>query len=259
MSAGWKGLFTRYPRGRKRLLVVDHDPGRHLRYRLLVLLLIVGVGVACFYLGISLAGKELGILRTELVHTKADNSEQIEELDTLRRKVVILERSAWINREAAEDVRLELMKLREEKSVLTRDLSFFRSIMDPGSLEEGVNVQNFELQPLTEEGKFQWKFMVVQNAKQHRVQKGTFKVRVDGYLGDIKKSYDLGQLSSDMSDNGQVLSFRYFQSVPGEGVWGTLELPKGFEPEILEVSVQLTSPSRKIIKKTLEWFVEESE
>lgn len=263
MNKGWKGLFSRggshAAQGGKRLLVIDHDPRRQARFRLLILLLVVGVGIASFYLGMSMAAKELGILRTELVQTKTENGDQAQELDTLRRKVAILERGAWINHEAAEEVRLELVKLREEKSVLTRDLSFFRSIMDPDSLEDGVYIQNFELEPLADARKFHWKFMVVQNAKQHRVQKGTFRARVDGYLGDVKKSYDLGQLSEQMQSSGQGLGFRYFQSIPGDGVWGTLELPEGFEPEALEVSVQLTSPSRKIIKKTFEWLIEESE
>ncbi|WP_281647646.1 DUF6776 family protein [Parendozoicomonas sp. Alg238-R29] len=263
MNKGWKELLrfggSRSLQGSKRLLVVDHDPRRNVRYCLLILLLVAGTAVASFYLGISMAARELGILREELILTKAENSEQIEELDVLRRKVAILERGAWINREAAEEVRLELVKLREEKSVLTRDLSFFRSIMDPASLEEGVNIQSFELLPTSDPGKFQWKFMIVQNAKQHRLQKGNFKARVDGFLGDAKKSYDLYSLSKQLESGGQGLGFRYFQSVPGDGVWGVLELPEGFEPEVVEVSVQLTSPSRKIIKKTFEWLIEESE
>ena len=258
-SSIWKSRIPSADRRIKRLLVVDHDPVRHLRFRLLVTLLAVGATVSSFYLGMSTASRKIDILSTELQDTKADNGEQFDELDGLRRKVAILERGASINQQAAEEVRLDLVRMREEKSVMSRDLRFFRGIMDPTRAEDGVSIQRFELQPTSDTRRFQWKFVVVQNAKQHQLQKGNLKVRIDGYKGEARASYDLGQLSRQMKDKGQDLGFRYFQGIPGDGVWGTLELPENFEPDAIEVSIQLTSPSRKVATKSFEWLIEESE
>ncbi|CAM3576868.1 DUF6776 family protein [Parendozoicomonas haliclonae] len=244
--------------GGKRLLVVHHDPSHQLRIKLLVGLLFVGAAITCFYLGITFATKELTILRSELASTKAENGTHLQELDQLQRKVAILERGAWVSREAAEEIRLELVKLREEKSILSRDLRFYRGIMEPKS-DQGVSVQSFELLATPVPRKFQWKIVVVQNAKEHKQQRGTLQTRIDGFQDGKKVSYTLGQLSGMKGKNGQSLGFQYFQRLPGDSAWGTLELPEGFEPEAMEVSIQLTSPSRKVIKKTFEWFVEESD
>ena len=255
----WKFRKQSADRRAKRLLVVDHDPARSLRFRLLIILLLVGMAITGFYLGMTRNSWELTILRSELATTKTENSEHQEELDVLRRRVAILERGAWINQEAAEEVRLELVRLREEKSIMTRDLRFLRGIMDPARSGNGVGIQSFELLPTSDPRRFQWKMVVVQNAKQHQLQRGSLKARVDGFQGEKRASFELGQLSEHMENDGQNLGFRYFQSIPGDGSWGTLELPADFEPEAMEVSIQLTSPARKVVTRSFEWFIEESE
>ena len=242
-----------------RLRVVSDNPATRRRMYLLVVALVFGTGISGFYIGVSFAWRELGILRTDLISTKAENSEYLEELDGLRRRVAILDRGSQVSRDAAEEVRLDIVKMREDKSRLTRELSFFRSLMDPARADDGVNVQSLELLPTSDPRRFQWKLIVVQNAKQHRLQKGTLQARVDGYKGGQKVSYALADLSKQFDRSSAELGFRYFQSVPGDGLWGMLTLPGDFEPEAMEVTVSLVSPVRKVTKKTFEWLAEESE
>ncbi len=255
----WMSRGSAAVRPEKRLQVVAHDPGRARRTQLLVTLLLAGIAVASFYLGVGMAARDIEILRSELITTKAENGELTEEMDILRRRVAILERGSWINREAAEDVRRELVQLRDEKNALNRDLSFYRNIMDPGNADQGVSIQRLELRKVSE-GRalnYQWRFTVVQQAKQHAFQKGRIQVRVVGLNGEQQASHNLGALSAEFPEKGQDLGFRYFQSHPDESAWGTLELPKNFEPETLEVTIRLTSPARKVITKTYEWHTEE--
>ena len=239
----WKSRRSVANSREKRMVVVVDDSAQRKRMLVILLLLLAGIGIGGFYLGLSMAARDLTILRSELSTTKTDYGEASEELDTLRRRLAILERGAWISREAAEEVRLELVRMREEKSALNRDISFYRGIMDPAKVEHGVTVQNFELVPTSNPRRFQWRMVIVQNARQHQFLKGNIKVQVEGHLNDKKQVYDLSRLSTQFSKGGESLGFRYFQGFPGDGGWGVIEIPGVFDPETAEVSIQLTTPS----------------
>ena len=259
LSRFWQSRRKEADRRERKLRVVPHDPAHDFRVRALVLLLMVGIGGAGFYMGTSFAWDQLGMLRSELDLATQESSSYKVELDTLRRRVAVLDRGNQIGQQAAEEVRLELVRLREEKSDLTRDLRFYQNIMDPALAGQGVGVKSFDLQPTVDERRFQWKMTVVQNAKNHRFQKGKIRARLEGFQNGKKAGYDFASLASSFDKSGESLGFRYFQGIPGDGVWGSLKLPEGFEPERLDVTIHLTSPSRKVTKKSFDWFIEESE
>ncbi len=242
----------------KQAVTIKHEPMRFHQLRYPIALLFVCTAAVCFYLGVGISGRNLEILRTEITETKAVNAEQLDELENLRNQTAMLERNVWINQRAAEEMRLEFIRMREEKSIMTRELRFYRGIMDPARAGDGVAIQTFELLPTSEPGRFQWKLVVTQNSSLYPLQRGQLKINITGSDGEKRVTYPLDKLSKDII-SAQKLGFRYFQSFPGNGLWGVLDLPKGFEPDALEISIQLTSPARKQIKKTVEWFVEESE
>ena len=55
------------------------------------------------------------------------------------------------------------------------------------------------------------------------------------------------------------VKFRYFENLPREATWGIVELPAGFEPVSIDTEVRLTSPTRKTIKNTFEWLVDDTD
>ncbi|MCL6270498.1 hypothetical protein M3P05_11250 [Sansalvadorimonas sp. 2012CJ34-2] len=258
-SRFWQSSRKAADRREKKLRVVAHDPGYAFRIRILVLLLLVGTGCAGFYLGTSFAWNELDVMRSELGSVTEENGSYKVELDTLRRRVAILERGNQISQQAAEEVRQELIRLREEKISLSRDIRFYQNIMNPELANQGVSVKSFELQPAGDSGRFQWKMTVVQNGKNHRFQKGRLLARLEGFRNGKKAGYDFAELTPEFNKGGEKLGFRYFQGIPGDGIWGSLKLPEGFEPERLDVTIQLSSPSKKVTKKSFDWFIEESE
>ncbi len=255
----WQSSRKAADRREKKLRVVAHDPNSVIRGRVLILLLLIGTGGAGFYLGASFAWAALSFLRGELSDVMAENEAYQQEVDTLKRRVTVLERGTQISQQAAEEVRQELVRLREEKSVMNRDLRFYRNILDPAKAENGVHVQSFDLQPTADARRFQWKLVVVQNAKNHQMQRGSLQARLEGHLNGEPSGYNFAELTEQFSRKGERLGFRYFQGLPGDGVWGTLNLPKGFEPDRLDVTVRLTSPSKTVARKSFEWIVEESE
>ncbi len=228
-------------------------------FRVIWLVLYLTTSVISFYLGVGLASDELRIINADYVETKRMYARQISELETLRREKLMVERSAWVSQRAAEELRLDLVRLGDEKQAIARELRFFRAVMDPDRAKEGVSVYTVELRSTPDANRFMWRMVVAQNATLYQVQTGEIEATIHGYLGDKKISVPVGFPSNSGTSQKGALKFQYFQNLPSNSSWGMLSLPEGFEPVSIETDIRLTKPSRKTIKNTFEWQVDEQD
>ena len=140
---------------------------------------------------------------------------------------------------------------------MARQVRFFRGVMDPERAKEGVSVYSVDVRATDDPRLFQWRMMVVQNATLHKDQTGEVKATVQGFVGDqpisVPISFDVDGKSSD----SKKIEFRYFENLPKEGSWGLWSCRKALSPVSIDTEIKLTRPSRKTIKNTFEWLVEE--
>ncbi len=241
------------------LVPVRESADSSVAFRVVWLVLYLTTSVISFYLGVGLASEELRVINADYVETKRMYARQISELETLRREKLMVERSAWVSQRSAEELRLDLVRLGDEKQAIARELRFFRAVMDPDRAKEGVSVYSVELRATPNANRFMWRMVVAQNATLHQVQTGDLQATIHGYQGDKAVSIPMNFSSGGTSSDKGQLKFQYFQNLPQSNSWGMLNLPEGFEPVSIETVIRLTKPARKTIKNTFEWQVDEQE
>ncbi|WP_257253481.1 DUF6776 family protein [Endozoicomonas sp. SESOKO3] len=231
--------------------VVRHDPGRELKIRLFVLLAFVLASALSYYLGGRFSDTEAAILRQE----NSELRNQLQSLagveESLRQKLVILERTSKVDREAANSVRTVIRDLEDEKALLSKDLAFYKSILAPEDTAEGIKLYAFDLLKGEEKNQYRFRMVVSQVARDNPFLKGTLNVSVRGVKDNRKASLSLMELAG--LEKSQALEFRYFQAFPENRDYIDLTLPDGFKPEKVTVSIKVKSGAVRSLTSVLDW------
>lgn len=213
-----------------------------------VLVLLVSAGYLLFQRGMHYAATELdrherqsGDLEQQLEAERAANAE-------LRQQLAILERSSEIDRRASLEVRNEFAVLRDKMQRLRDDLAFYRGIVSPDDNKTGLNIQRFDLQPMSSEGRYRFNLMLTQVKSNERYVRGVIEIDVEGMEDGKNKVLPFTRLRVD---EGKALTFkfRYFQDFEGE-----IALPPKFSPRRLVIRVKPSGKRRPLgVEKTMEW------
>jgi hypothetical protein len=169
----------------------------------------------------------------ELLRTQDELTESLSELDMLRMRYDV-------DRAGLKMVRSEIAAHKERILDLEERLQFFRGLMAPAGKAQGLTLRPVELLAMAQSGRFAYRIVVQQEARNHELLKGVLDVAVLGKQGSEEVRYPLGALSADAGAEALSLRFRYFQAVEG-----VLLLPEGFEPEGIWVEA-ITTGSRKL-------------
>jgi hypothetical protein len=237
-----------------RSVVVQHDPVRQRRRKLLGGVVVVAAflfgiavgGFSCYGLYWSVSEENWAFQERLVVHAR-----QLEELQQWQ---VNNQTRREIDSAALEMVRKELAAQQEMIAELERGIRFYKSLMAPGELAEGLNIRSIDMiaGEEAEAGRFQFRVLVQQSARKHELMTGTLKVSVVGENAGEPAEFDLSDLSLQVPKADIRLRFKYFQAIDGE-----LQLPEGFVPQLLRVSAKSTKPRRSEVSEEFPWSIQE--
>lgn len=230
-----------------RSIVIQDDPALRRRRRLLLglgalVLFVVGALVGAWgnlYLGLESAWENRQ-LRSQIVS-------QARQLEQLRQWKSDAETRRQIDRAALEMVRNELAEQQETITELEKGVHFYRSLMAPGELAEGLSVHSIDLKPGSE-GAYQFRILVQQSSRKHQLLTGDMKVLVHGERNGEHIAYNLSDLSDQVPEADIRLRFKYFQAIDGE-----LKLPEGFSPTVVSTTARSNKPKRAVVQKDFPW------
>ena len=234
-----------------RSVVVQEDPRRRRRLRLLAGLVLLGTFVAGVLLGVSGVNLQWSIAQenNDLREQLALLSRQTEELQQWQANI---QTRRDIDAAALEMVRLDLASQQETIAELERGIKFYKSLMAPGELQEGLSIRSIDIIPEDEPGHYQFRVLVQQSTRKHQLLTGSLNVWVVGEMDGKVTRFDLSALSEDVPNANIRLRFKYFQSIDIEMV-----LPAGFTPQLVQMSAKLTTPRRSEISEEFPWSVQE--
>ncbi|TGD72438.1 hypothetical protein E4634_12955 [Mangrovimicrobium sediminis] len=233
--------------------VVENMPQRTLRMTLLVLSMVSILMLAgAFYLGEQAAysgmrldperyhamQEELPALREQLAQLQGENQAQ--------------QTRAGVDKAALELLRKDLAAQEEQIASLEEGLRFYRSLMAPGEIAQGLSLRPLELVATAEEGTYAFRIVAQQEARKHNLLRGELTAELHGVEAGEEVVYPLAALSEDIEGERIVLRFRYFQSIEG-----TLRLPAGFEPQGLWVTASAREPSKMDVEERFPWRLKE--
>ncbi|MEP1472057.1 MAG: DUF6776 family protein [Halieaceae bacterium] len=238
-SHGYRSRFSRVA-ARRRVLVVA------------VALLAALILVAGFYLGQLAAYSGMGIDPELYRQLRADQPEKEQRLQELDNELATLESRNEVDRAALELLRSDLADQKREIGDLEEGLRFYRGLMAPGELAQGLSLRTPELVALNGEGRFAFRIVAQQEARKHETLRGTLYAEIFGLLEGEQVTYSLAELSDDFDKDVIPLRFRYFQAIEGE-----VSLPAGFDPRFINVTASATSPRKAEAREQYPWQTKE--
>lgn len=219
---------------------------------LLAVVILLGFMVAAFYLGERAAYSGMG-LNPELYRAmKAQIPGLQEQLTEVEAQLEVQTTQNQMGQQALEMVRRELANQKEQIASLEEGLQFYRSLMAPGEIAQGLSLRPLELVALDIPGQFSYRMVAQQEARKHSQLKGDLSAEVNGVLADQQVSYAFAELSPEVDTPLIELRFRYFQSIEG-----TLILPEGFEPRSVSLVATATAPRKMEAREQYPWQVKE--
>jgi hypothetical protein len=174
-------------------------------------------------------------------------------LAQLSQQLVHQRQSARIDRAAAEQVRTEMVVSENSMAALREEIVFYRGLMSPTTSEHGLGIRSFQLFPGNGPRRFQFELVMQQLAVSHKLLKGALHLSVAGRSLQEPAVLPLEALSAATADGRINFSFKYFERIKGE-----IELPQGFEPEGVDISVRTWGRPVQRLEKSYPWSVEGS-
>ena len=170
-------------------------------------------------------------------------------IGALQRDLAMFDERHRVDQGALDMLRQQLAVQQQELEDLQMALQFYRQLMAPESLPQGVAVRQIEVVETTKIGQFRYRVLVQQEASQHADADGELQVVLAGSNGAVDIELALDSLDSE-SGPALPLSFRYFQAIDG-----TLTLPEGFVPDRFRVRVTVRSPQGIDLEQQFPWRV----
>lgn len=235
-----------------RMRVVEDRPLFTWSLRLLALLLCAGATTAAYFYGIYQGGRNAAAAAEEVSRlSQALTAVQASEAD-LRQQLANLQLGAQVDRKASEDVRQEVIELKNQLAELQEENSFYRNLMAPSENQEGLNIGQVEISDTDVSRQYRYKVVLQQLATNHHVLNGTLTFNVIGRQDGVVAVLPLKDLSEEVESVNIKLRFKYFQTVQGQ-----LLLPPGFEPERIELVAHSTGSNPVTVEKRFGWLVQE--
>jgi len=239
--------------------VVYNNPASRFKKTLLFSLLICLSGVGGYYTNGFFSHNGLKVLREELSKSSTLIKQHEENIAILRQQLIVVDRASQLSNETTGQINKEVKRLKKETVKLNQDIAFYKSVVSPTKTNAGVDIQKFELTPTSDPHNFQWKVVLMQSTKLHQFVKGSVRITLNGRQNDKNVSFDLHELSQELNGEEDIkLGFKYFQTIPKEGIKGYLQLPRGFTPDYLKLNGSTTSPKKSDIDRKIDWVIDEA-
>ena len=205
-----------------------------------------------FYLGQRAAYSGMGVDPKVHRELKKALPQAKEEIARLEGELDVELTRHEVDRQALEMVRKDIATQKDKITELEEGLGFYKSLMSPGEIAQGLSLRPLELIAREAPGQFGFRIVVQQEARKHELIKGSLYAEITGTQGEQQARFPLAQLTEDIEDAVVSLRFRYFQSIEGE-----LTLPEGFEPGSVSLVVTATKPRKTEVREVYPWQAQE--
>lgn len=226
----------------------------------LVLALVVAGAYGGYHIGLGEAGPAL----KKNKRLANDIIELREAARAAQQRAVRAEKTAEIDRLAAESVRQEWLAHRHEVAELENDVDFYRRLMAPDELDKGLAIYAFKLSLDEQTGHYEYSALVTQAGGQNRVVKGSLSISLlveyvevndsgsdSGAADAIPARQALLSLKSLPEFEGKLpakLRFRFFQTIEG-----SFKLPEQGTPVSMVIALESAGKKPQQLEKTFNW------
>ena len=213
----------------------------------IIALLLALLGLA-FYAGFRFGLGESSVLLDRNKALALQTVEYEQQVAGLNQQLAIANKTAEIDRLAAEEVRQSLLAEQVQVSRLQQDLDFYRSLMAPDERQAEVALHSLELVPDRQSGLYRFSALVTQSGGGNPLVKGSLSATLTLEADGDRQFIPIQQLSGFSGKLPAKLRFRFFQRVEG-----SFELPPQSKPVQVVVRVTLLGKTTRELEKNYPW------
>ncbi len=235
-----------------RMTIVSYRPWVAVVTVLLGVIAIVGTVVGSFYYG----KYSSNVLQTEVIseydQLRDELTARSAEVEQLRQQVVNLSLGSQVDRKASEDVRAEVIDLKNKVAEQEEVISLYKGLMSPTATNSrGLSIDSLEVFNTAADRTYQYKLIVQQLATNRGILTGALTFTIVGQKNGVPQTLSLKDVAEDITQDNIKLRFKYFQTLEGK-----LTLPEGFEPQRVELQAVSSGSDSVTVEKKFGWLVQ---
>ena len=228
-------------------VVVKYRPKRKIFLGLIAFLSII----FSFALGRHWGGHEAA----QIMSQKLDLDERYKTLQidlmNYKEQLSLMKLSSEVDNVALESARQQMVILQRQIYSRNEDLKLYRDLLQDNDSPSGVSIGDFSLTLLDDERvKYRW----VVRQKQNEVKRLSLfaDINLEGKQDRSAKTYRLSELDQQIEKWPIKIEFKYFSIQQG-----VIELPEGFKPDTVTISLRYTWEKQLILKQEYDWKYED--
>ena len=141
---------------------------------------------------------------------------------TLEDRIVMLERTAQVERQTVVMLQGEMIKQHDEVFKLRKELEFYQGIMSSAGESRGLNIQGLRIEETSQPRSYYFKLILTHVSKNAKIATGKLSILLEGVQDDIPRTIDIRELTLSRSLS-LVFKFSSFERIEG-----SIMLPDGF-------------------------------
>ncbi len=249
-------MFERFRRNKEQMRVVPYEPGK----RAVILSLAVVLGLAIVAGGYLFGRAQSGLdLRYLAALREIDQANEVR-IKELLGELIDANLSGEVSHQASQELRKTIKTLHDEVAGLKEEVTFYKSLMAPSSVERGLHIQEFEVTRGEQPGEFSYYLLLTQVEARRSWIQGDVRLNVLGRMmleGDEERGQKDDQLVLSLTEIAEIdayplkFRFRYFQDLSG-----MMTLPGGFTPESVVITALRRGGSATKLEQTFDWVVQ---
>ena len=140
----------------------------------------------------------------------------------LEDRIIMLERTAQIERQTVVMLQGEMIKQQDDVFKLRKELEFYQGIMSSAGESRGLNIQGLRIEETSQPRSYYFKLILTHVSKSDKMAAGRLSILLEGVQDDILRTIDIRELTLSKSLS-LVFKFSSFERIEG-----SMLLPDGF-------------------------------
>lgn len=207
---------------------------------------VCGGGVAGYQYGV----RELPVVQLQRQQLQGDLAKIQGEMSAMVERLAGAELESGVSKGAMVDLQKSLESLQLELAQTKEEVTRYRALLAPDSLERGLQVGSFKILGTPNARTFRFELLLTQIESKRSTLSGT--VTIDIVAEHQGKSITVPLPKVQKVDYYPLrYSFRYFQDFSGE-----VAIPAGYKPLRTEVTLVPAGRNAKTTRRTFPWVVE---
>jgi hypothetical protein len=206
-----------------RKLVIKHHSPLHI-----FAVIVISCTVIIITTWVVLDESQWSLIKSSLAEAKKnkelwqENQVMSNTIVTLEDRIVMLERTAQVERQTVVMLQGEMIKQQDEVFKLREELEFYQGIMSSAGESRGLNIQGLRIVETSQPRSYYFKLILTHVSKSAKIAAGKLSILLEGVQDDILRTIDIRELmlSKSLSLNFKFSSF--------ERIQGSIMLPDGF-------------------------------